>query len=77
MELGKPIKLHNDEMTAVTELSSPYKCILTCGMDKRVVMYDLIKRQEIRVLPGHHSTSVRKFESFPEWGNLLLSIGSE
>jgi len=75
--LEKPFKFHNDEITDMVEVTYPQPCIITCGLDRRIVFFSLKEERVLRVLPTHHRTSVRSLCFFEEFGNFLLSAGSD
>ena len=77
LKLEKPVVLHSDEITQIIEIVSPCLCILTAGLDKRIVMFSLIRNETMRVLPQHHTTSIRNLVYFKDYGHLVLSSGSE
>jgi hypothetical protein len=41
--LEKPAQLHSDEITTLIEITSPTKMIITGGMDKKIVMFSLVR----------------------------------
>ena len=77
LTLEKTVILHEGDVTACVECDFPKPCIITCGLDKRIVMYSLINGQIIRKLPKQHKSSVRYLLVYKDYGNLLLSSGYE
>jgi len=43
LTLGVPFELHEGETTACVECEFPKPCIITCGLDKRIVIYSLLR----------------------------------
>jgi len=56
LQLEKPQKLHDDQITSVVEVTIPCRCIITGGLDKRIVMFSMTRNQILRVLPQQHQT---------------------
>ncbi len=48
-QIGKSLILHNDDITDCVEIDDP-KCIVTCSMDRSLVMFDMISGFTIRVI---------------------------
>jgi len=48
-QIGKSLVLHNDDITDCVEIDDP-KCIVTCSMDRSLVMFDMISGFTIRVI---------------------------
>jgi hypothetical protein len=57
--MKNPFKIHTHEVMDVIEIEDPERAIITCGLDKKICIYSLIKEETLRVLPTHHRTSVR------------------
>ena len=43
LKLEKPMHLHDDEITTIIEVVSPFQCMVSGGMDKRIVIYSLLR----------------------------------
>jgi WD40 repeat protein len=60
----------------ICEIDIPL-CIATCSLDKKIVLYNLVDNETIRVLSGDHSKGVRKLSYNGSFGGHLVSTGSE
>jgi WD40 repeat protein len=53
------------------------RCIATCSMDSRIVLYSLIERSLVRIIEGEHSKGARRVSYSPINGGYLISTGYE
>ena len=43
LTLKNPFKIHSDEVVDVIEIEDPEPAIITCGLDKKICIYSLMK----------------------------------
>ena len=59
------------------EITSP-KCIATCSLDRRIVLYNIIDQAVVRIIEGdHNNKGVKRLSYYPESGGFLISTGYE
>ncbi len=60
----------------ICELEVPFS-IATCSLDKKIVIYNLVDKQVIRILDGDHIKGVKKLSYSSHFGGHLISVGHE
>ncbi|CDW71705.1 UNKNOWN [Stylonychia lemnae] len=73
---NEDLKLHNQEIMDVCEIDNPFS-IATCSLDKKIVIYNLIEREPIRILKGDHIKGVKRLSYNGHFGGHLVSVGHE
>lgn len=68
--------LHSDDIMDVCEIEVPFS-IATCSMDKKIVIYNLVDMEKIRVLEGDHIKGVKRLAYSANFGGHLISVGHE
>ena len=60
----------------ICEIHNPFS-IATCSLDKKIIIYNLLEKEVIRILEGDHSKGVKKMSYNPYFGGHLVSVGNE
>lgn len=74
--LGQDDLRHTDEITDCIEIHNP-QCIATCSLDKKIVFYDVMHRDRLRIIDNYHEKGIRHLRYQNVHGPQMVSIGNE
>ena len=74
--LGRDDLRHTDEITDCIEIHNP-QCIATCSLDKKIVFYDVMHRDRLRIIDNYHEKGIRHLRYQNVHGPQMVSIGNE